>query len=68
MPFAKKEDAFMRNGKLKKGYREITDKNGRIRYMYSLVGLPDLSKLPCIIQPEKDLETAQDIQDKKTNK
>lgn len=33
MPFAAKSDATQKNGKVKKGYRVITDKNGRDRYM-----------------------------------
>lgn len=33
MPFAKKQDALMKNGKLKRGFREITGKDGKIRYM-----------------------------------
>jgi len=33
MPFASKTNACAKNGNIKKGFREVTDKNGKIRYM-----------------------------------
>lgn len=33
MGFAKKSDATQKNGKVKKGYREIQRKDGTVRYM-----------------------------------
>ena len=33
MPFAKKDDALMKNGKLKKGFTESLGKDGKTRYL-----------------------------------
>ena len=33
MPFASKSVATMKNGKVRKGFREITDSRGNVRYM-----------------------------------
>jgi hypothetical protein len=33
MPFASKSQAVDSNGNIKKGYREITDKNGKTKYL-----------------------------------
>lgn len=33
MPFASKDTATDSKGKIKKGYKEVTDKNGKVRYM-----------------------------------
>ena len=41
MVFVSAANAKMKNGKLKKGVTEITDKNGRVRYIGSAVGKPD---------------------------
>ena len=49
MPFASKSNAIGKNGKLKRGYREIVGKDGKTRYM------TDTKKKD--VKPKKEVKT-----------
>jgi len=62
MPFAAKSIATQKNGKIKKGFKMITDRNGRERYMTDVKAAPKKKEIKQMGKTvEKNIVTKGDV-------
>lgn len=68
MPFAAKSIACAKNGNIKKGFRVITDKNGKERYMTDIKTEPKKKVIKQMAKPVEKMTGKKDVKkDKKEN-
>lgn len=68
MPFASKATATNSNGTLKKGFKEITDKNGKTRYLSTTPATRKASTMPKIKDSKKSKESKKEPKKSKESK
>lgn len=68
MPFASKATATNSNGTLKKGFKEITDKNGKTRYLSATPAPRKASTMPKIKDSKKSKESKKEPKKSKESK